>query len=370
MAVVQALALILVNIIFYFLFGCAIHMRSIRRISDGGESTGSMGEPETMSLTRTVFAGFFFYYLVFTVCCIGVTLKWRPLHVLTRMWIGVLVIVSLTGIIRGWKLCKPAVKKALSYVSKNRRMFIIIGVIFAAFAATVLISYQFTLDASFYVGNVTTSLQTDTLNIYDPFTGDWQDHFEMRYFFATFPMNDAVMCSLFRIHPLLWCKITMAATAMLLTFMVLYMLGRRFFDDDAGKICLFLLFSSVANFFMITIYTTSTFLTTRNYEGKCLLGNVVLPGILYLYTELLDDVKDRRAWLTLLLVALGSPVLSSSSNMLVPAMIGVTMIPLALIRKDIWVIPKSVICMIPGIALTGIYILYVKNIIVFYTYQR
>ncbi|MBQ5534246.1 MAG: hypothetical protein IIU07_02985, partial [Lachnospiraceae bacterium] len=64
MAVVQALALVLVNIIFYFLFGCAIHMRSIRRISDGGESTGSMGEPETMSLTRTVFAGFFFYYLV------------------------------------------------------------------------------------------------------------------------------------------------------------------------------------------------------------------------------------------------------------------------------------------------------------------
>ena len=153
-------------------------------------------------------------------------------------------------------------------------------------------------------------------------------------------------------------------------FMVMYMLGRKLFGADAAKICLFLLFASVANFFMITIYTTSTFLTTRNYEGKCLLANVVLPGIFFVYTELLEDVKDIRAWLTLLLIALGAPVLSSSSNMLVPAMIGVTMIPLALMRKDIWVIPKSIACMIPGVALTGIYILYVKNIVVFYTYQR
>jgi hypothetical protein len=368
MAIVQAMALVLVNIILFFLFGCAIHIRGISRCpwSRRPSEVADRG----MSLSRTVFTGFFFYYLLFSVCCIAVTLKWRPLHVLTKLWIAVVIAVSLIGVIRGYALCKPAARKAASFINSHRPAFIIMTLVFITFAAIVLISYQFTLDASFYVGNVTTSLQTDTLNIYDPFTGDWQDHFEMRYFFATFPMNDAVMCSLFRIHLLLWCKITMSATAMLLTFMVMYMMGRRIFGDDAGKICLFLVFSSVANFFMITIYTTSTFLTTRNYEGKCLLANVVLPGILFVYTELLDDVKDIRAWLTLLLIALGAPVLSSSSNMLVPAMIGVTMIPLAFMRKDIWVIPKSILCMIPGVALTGIYILYVRNIVVFYTYQR
>ncbi|MCR5746647.1 MAG: hypothetical protein K6G03_02970 [Lachnospiraceae bacterium] len=352
--VIAALALVLVNIIIYFLFGCVLCASKKRE----------------MSLTRTVFAGFFFYFFLFALCCIPVMLRWRPLHVLTRIWIFVILLLCVIGAVRGIKSCKPDFKSILVYINNNRLAFFGIFSVLAVFAAIVIISYQFTLDASFYVGSVTTALQTDTVNMYDPFTGDWLDHYEMRYFFATFPMNDAVMCSIFHVHPLIWCKITMSAVAIVLTFMLLYMIGRQLFDASAGKLFLFILFASIANFFMITIYTTATFLTTRNYEGKCLLGNVVLPGIIYIYIMLLKNVKDRRTWMLLFLLALGSPVLSSSSNMLVPAMIGVTILPLAILRKDITVIFKSALCMLPGIILTAIYILYVKNIVVFYTYPR
>ena len=354
MQVVTALTLALVNIIIYFLFGCVLCASKKRELS----------------LTRTVFVGFFFYYLLFTLCCIPIMLRWRPLHVLARLWAAVALAVCILGAARGIRLCKPAIGKAASFIRSHIAAFAGMACIVAVFAAIVLISYQFTLDASFYVGDVTTALQTDTVRMYDAFTGDWQDHYDMRYFFATFPMNDAVMCSLFRIHPLLWCKITISLTAILLTFMVLYMIGRQLYGASAGRICLFMLFAAVADFFMITIYTTAAFLTTRNYEGKCLLANVVLPGILYIYIRLLEDVKDMRTWLLLLLTALGSPVLSSTSNMLVPAMIGVTIVPLAFIKKDVAVLPKAVLCMLPGVTLTVIYILYVKNIIVFYTFPR
>ena len=354
MQVVTALILTLVNIILYFLFGCVLCASKKRELS----------------LTRTVFTGFFFYYLLFTLCCIPVMLRWRPLHVLARLWAAVALAVCILGAVRGARLCKPAAIRAASFVKSHISAFVGMVCITAVFASIVIISYQFTLDASFYVGDVTTAIRTDTIKIYDAFTGDWQDHFDMRYFFATFPMNDAVMCSIFHIHPLLWCKMTISLTAILLTFMVLYMTGRQLFGASAGKICLFLLFAAVADFFMITIYTTATFLTTRSYEGKCLLANVVLHGILYIYIRLLEDVKDMRTWLLLLLVALGAPVLSSTSNMLVPAMIGVTIVPLALIKRDITVLPKAVMCMLPGVSLTLIYILYVKNIVVFYTYPR
>ncbi len=297
-------------------------------------------------------------------------LRWRPLHVLTKIWGAVVIVVCVAGMIRVSKLCKPKIEMTAGQIKRNVLPFAGMACIILIFAAVVIANYQFTLDASFYVGNVTTALQTDTVNMYDPFTGDWLDHYEMRYFFATYPMNDAVMCSIFHIHPLLWCKITMSATAILLTFMVLFMIGRQIFAGDYTRICLFMLFAAVADFFMITIYTTATFLTTRNYEGKCLLANVVLPGMLYIYTELLEDVKSRRAWALLLLLALGSPVLSSTSNMLVPAMTGVTILPLAWLKKDRTVIIKSLVCMLPGLILTLIYILYVKNIIVFYTYPR
>ena len=350
--VTAAVLLIAFNFIVYFLFGSVL----------------TAGKRKEMSLTRTVFAGLFFYYILFSVCCITVMLRWRPLHVLSRMWLIVMTVIMLVGLVKARYGAYQSFGRAWGFVSKHPFSFAVIGIITIVFVSVVVASYQFTLDASYYVGNATTAIQTDTVNMYDPFTGDWLDHYEMRYFFASFSINDAVMCSLFHLHPLIWCKITMAGTAMVLTVMVLYMLGRKLFNEDIGKITLFILFAAVADFFMITIYTTAAFLTTRTYEGKCLLANVVLPGILYIYICLLEDAKDRKSWLLLLLVALGASALSSSSNMLVPAMIAVTILPLAVLKKDIRVLPKAVGCMLPGIILTGIYIAYVKNIIVFYTY--
>ncbi len=342
------------NFILYFLFG-ALLMTSKKK---------------ELSLTKTVFAGFFFYYLLFTCFCIPVTLRWRPLHVLTKLWCGVVIIISVAAVIR-LVLCREGIVKRVAERIRNNGIPVVSMIIMTViFCAIVLFNYQFTLDASFYVGNVTTSITTDSLNMYDPFTGDWLDHFEMRYFFATFPMNDAVMCDVTGMHPLLWCKITMAGTAMCLTAMVLYMIGNTIFERDMKKTAMFMFFALVSDFFMITIYTTATFLTTRTYEGKALLGNVVLPGMIYIYLLLLEDADDIKTWLLLLLVALGAPVLSSSANMLVPGMIGVTMIPLAFIRRNIKVVPRSLVCMLPGVILTLTYVAYVKGMFVFYTYPR
>ncbi len=349
--------LIAVNLILYFLFGAAL----------------CCSKRKELSLTRTLFAGLFFYYFLFSLCCIPVMLRWRPLHVLTSIWTAVVVTVTVIGVFRAFRAGKSfldPIKKAGAFLSEHLAAFLIIAAAAVGFAAVILCSYQFTLDASYYVGSVTTALQTDTVNMYDPFTGEWLDHYEMRYFFATFPMNDAVLCSLLNIHPLLWCKITMAGTAMAMTAVVLYMTGRQLFLSDMKKTALFIIFALTANFFMITIYTTSAFLTTRTYEGKCLLANVVIPGMIYIYLCLLQDSKDRGAWLLLFLISIGSPVLSSSANMLVPAMTGVTILPLALLRRDVTAAAKSFICMLPGVMLTLVYVLYVKNIVVFYTYPR
>ncbi|MCR5236154.1 MAG: hypothetical protein K6E34_02990 [Lachnospiraceae bacterium] len=350
--VTLAVCLIFFNFIIYFLFGSVL----------------CAGKNRKMSLTRTVFAGLFFYYLLFSVCCIGVMLRWRPLHVLSSIWLFVMLAMSVIGAVKARHMAADALGRAVSFIERNAFFFILITLVTIVFASVVVASYQFTLDASYYVGNATTAIQTDTVNMYDPFTGEWLDHYEMRYFFASFSINDAVMSSFFHIHPLIWCKTTMAGTAIILTVMVLYMIGRKLFGTDMKKITVFIILAAVADFFMITIYSTAAFLTTRTYEGKCLLANVVLPGILYIYICLLEDEKDRRTWLLLLLVALGASALSSSSNMLVPAMIAVTVMPLALLRRDIWVIPKALVCMLPGLILTVIYIAYVKNMIVFYTY--
>ena len=350
-----AVLMMFFNLILYFFFGALITGRDSK---------------ERFSITRSVFTGFFLYYTMFTACCIPVMLRWRPLSMLSGIWSGVCIaVIILSAILNRKHIVRLAAETA---ESMSHKWLFIIGLSAVAAAEVIIIAcnYQFTLDASYYVANVTTSLQTDTMNIYDPYTGDWLDHFEMRYFFATYPMNDAVMCQVFHIHPLLWTKTTISGVSVILTNMMYYMIADRLMKGSRFKIFMMTFFAGVMNFFFITIFTASNFLVTRTYEGKCLLGNVVLPGVLYVYIRLLDDQKDRTSWIMLFLIGLGAPVLSSSSNMLLPAMIAVTCFPLAVIKKDWKVIPKSIACMIPCVVLLLAYVAYVKGMFVFYTYPK
>ena len=350
-----AVLLMILNLILYFFFGMLVMpKKGDRRIC----------------VSEAVFAGFFLYYFLFALVCIPIMYKWRPLSMLTGIWGTAVPVICAVSFIVSFRSLKKNLPAFTEYLKKNLPYLAAFLVITVVMVIIVVCNYQFTLDAAYYVANVTTSLQTDTLNIYDPYTGAWQDHFEMRYFFAVFPLNDAVFCSIFKIHPLIWCKTTIAGDAIILTNLVLFMTGKRLFRGDHAKTLLFVLFADVMNFFFITIYTTSTFLLTRTYEGKSLLGNVVLPGVFYIYMRLSEDQKSLYNWGLLFLVAIGSPVLSSSSNMLIPAMIAVTIMPLCILKRDITVIFKSLVCMLPEVILMLTYVAYVKGKFVFYTYPR
>ncbi len=348
-----AVVLIFINLIIYFLFGLILVPKKRKN---------------AFSVTETVLAGFFFYYFLFDVFCIPIMLLFRPLSWLTYIWAAAVVIVSVISLSVSLGVLRRKNSDLMKYINDNRRILITVFIITCILAFVIIYNYQFTLDAAYYVANVTTSLETNTLNIYDPYTGDWQDHFEMRYFFAAFPLNDAVFCNIFKIHPLVWCKTTMAGVTVFLTNMVLFMTGKKLFKGDHLKCLMFVFFADLMNFFFITIFTTSTFLMTRTYEGKSLLANVVLPAVFYIYLKLFENEKDLGSWGLLFLAAIGSPVLSSSANMLMPAMIAVTILPLALVKKNWKIVPMSLICMLPGLALMLTYVAYVKGIFVFHTY--
>jgi hypothetical protein len=229
-------------------------------------------------------------------------------------------------------------------------------------------AYNFTLDATYYVGNVAASVQTDTMNIYDPYTGMWQDHFEMRYFFATYSMNDAVMCRLTGLHALVQTKTIMTATIIILIQLLYYKIAQALFDGNRKSELLMLFFMTVANFAFISLYTPSNFLLTRTFEGKAIVGNLVLVAIVYLYMMLLQKHQSFQIWMMLFLICFGATTISSSANMLVPATLSVLLIPLVFIKKDWKIIPKYIICMLPGLIMALTYVAYVKGYFVIHTY--
>ncbi|SKB86190.1 hypothetical protein SAMN06296386_10734 [Lachnospiraceae bacterium] len=350
-----ATALIILNFILYAAFGSLV--------------TGRLKD-RPFSATVSVITGFFLYYLLFELVCVPIMLKWRPLSLLSEIWGVILAVVVIAAVVLNRKLLAVKVSETGKFLLSHKKFAVLSAVLVLAELIVIIHAYQFTLDAAFYVSTATTSLQTDMLNIYDPYTGMWQDHFEMRYFFATYPLNDAVMCRLTGVHPLLWTKTVMEAGTIILSNLIYYRIGKHLFREDYRKTFLFLVFCGFMNFFFTTIYTASAFLTTRTYEGKAILGNVVMPLIFLLYLKLIEDDRDKMLWLMIFMTATGSAVLSNSANMLVPTAVAVFSLPLAVIKRRFSVLIKAFICVLPCLLLVLMYVAYVRGMFVIYTYPR
>lgn len=162
----------------------------------------------------------------------------------------------------------------------------------------------------------------------------------------------------------------MEAVVIILVNMVWYRLGRAFFGDNLKKTAVFLFFAGLSNFFYSTIFTVQEFFITRTYEGKTLLGSLVIPTVFLVYIKLLEDHRDRFLWLLLLLISAGSLVLSNSASMLFPAVAGIFMLTLSLIKKDVKILLKTALVILPCVLSLVSYILYVRGFYVLYTMPR
>ncbi len=343
---------VIVNIVIYLSFGSLLTRRKDTNLQPG----------------LSLIVGFFAYYSLFFVFCIPVMKWYRPLSVLTAIWVPVVAVIVICALVLN---ARAFGKKALELVSRIRQhpyLTLLIILIVALQIVIVTTSYNFTLDASYYVAGVATNVETNMINVYDPFTGAWQDHFEMRYFFATYPVSDAVVCQLTGIPALLQTKSIMATVVILLTNVVYYLIAKLLFAGKEREPVWMLGFICLMNLLFITIYTPSLFLFTRTYEGKAIVGNLSVMTILYFFILLVKDQKPRPYWLLLFLVCFGSTTVSSTANMLIPAEVSMLFVPDILLHKRFRELIPYAVCILPGILLALAFVAYVKGYFVFYTY--
>ncbi len=343
---------VMLNILIYFVLGSLI--------------TGRLKKLR-FSATLSLITGFFLYYVLFELLCIPMTLSFRPLHFLSRIWAGVLIILFIISVFMNHRKWAVLCGESCAFVRSHPHFCLFSLFLLITELIIIIGCYQFTLDAAFYVGSANTCLTTDSLNIYNPYTGMWQDHFEMRYFFANYAVNDAVMCFLTGLHPLVWTKTVMEAVVIILVNTVIYRMGCALFKGDTGKTGVFMFFTVYLSFFYSTIYTAQEFFITRTYEGKTLIGSLVIPLILLVYIKLLEDPGYSFYWWLLFLMSVGSLVLSNSASMIFPAALGIFMLSLFLIKKDIRILVKTALVVLPCLMSVLSYVLYVKGYFVIRT---
>ncbi len=375
-----------------------------------GKLITSFFHSEKISTGLTLILGFFGYYVLFQVVTIPMMFTMQSLKKLTVLWsitATVICILSIRRNIEWWKYnfhkifdkkgknnngnseskeCQtetdmnnitmenaedlhsdiyPAKKNIINDISvhiasvtdHNSQWWNLLIIIVALFNLVIVSSiYSSYWDATYYVGTVSYSVYSNTINTYNPLSGLQWEELDLKHCLATYHMNDAVFCQLFNVHPLIQTKTIMVIVITCILNLVYYQFAQFFFPESKRKRAMFMGFCLLVNLCTYSAYTASSFILLRTYEGKAVTGAIVSVMLLYWFLRLFEEDK-KFYWAGLFLTAWGAVAISSSAIFMVLAGVGVFTIVYTILQKSWRMLLRGFICMIPAALMLSCYLL-------------
>lgn len=318
------------------------------------------------TLSESLLIGFFAYFLLFQCVALPMVLLKQSVSLLCAIWVGMLIAMVVGS-------CVFLIKSRLEYVSyvsirKKKKgdikcYFVVIAVVII-FSYLVIIQDYWEWDTAFYIGTINTSVKTNTMYLINGESGKPETLLPFRYALSCFYMNSAVFCRITGIEVVYFQKYVIAILCVVLSFIVVYAIGKILFHNNMKNVALFVILFAAINLILGTEYTTSQFLILRAYEAKAFCANVVMPTIFWLLMLLYNDLDHQGNWRLLFLVMLASVPVSMSSILLAPALIGIVILAQIIVDRNWKYLRMTLICMAPNIIYLIVYLLYTLKIFV------
>lgn len=362
----KSIGMILLYLFFFLAFGSLVTSRpAFRQIGRRTAEQEFQQENKKISLTFTIFIGMLLYYSVFQLLAVPVTLLKQPLSLLSSLWAATVAVITAVSVWLNHKKWGAAVRNLAELQTKEKLLLLVPAVITIGMAVYVALRQIYYVDAAYYVANVTTSVFTDSINRYDPYTGYPIEEFAVRYLFSNYHIQDAVICQITGIHPLVETKTIMASVVVIISNMVMWQICNLFYEDKiSDKTAMFCLMTliQVFNITYYITYTSSSFLFMRAYEGKAILANILVPGLFLLFGRIVQRPGVRVNWVMLGLFSFAGPVLSTSSTTLLPVGLSACLLPYMVCKKKLKIIIPYLVYVFPSIVIFGLYLLSTKGL--------
>lgn len=350
--VLKAVTLGILYLTVYYLLGFAVV-----RLAGGNERRNS-----------TFLFGFFIYSVSFWM--IGFPMKLFKVTVtkIGIVWIFLLV-MSLSIII--WRLhdaLKDDWKHRINRVWQHK--WVSLGIVVVVLVELIYIEVQSVpgspLDASYYIGEVSSAVFHNMAGVADPHSGAELSKFHMAYVIETYQLHSSVMCRLFNIPPLVEVRTVMAGIAVILYNIVLFQIGKCLFGRCYWKIFLLLAGVGIICFFSSSTFVPGAFLMARAFEGKNFLANIFIPAVFLFFLQLVDGERQCQCvWIGMFLAISASYTYSMSALFLMPVLLCGVFPPLIFHKRSRETVMNAFICMIPCILMVIFYIGVLKGYIQF-----
>ncbi|MCD7715274.1 MAG: DUF6077 domain-containing protein [Lachnospiraceae bacterium] len=337
--------LILLYLCFYYMFG-SLAAKRIPAISD--------------SRPLMIIVGVFCYFFLFSVITIPLKVTLQPLSTLSRIWTGVLLLLTALFLFfsrKGWRARLASCRRILN--GKQKYLFLLFLLLVLAQLIIVNLNREtYALwDQSYFIGDSATSLYTDTISQYDPYTGRILEKLDSEYLLETYQNHTAVMCQIFGLHPLVENRTIMASVVIILYNLIAWELGLVLFHGNRAKSLLMNGFLTLLNFFSFNLYTAAEFLLFRPSEGKTILAVLIIPALLLFFLKAINDYLPRSWWACSFLVILGSFGLNMSAIYMIPFEISAFYLPLSIREKKLTIFRRLLILLLPCVLMAAAYLL-------------
>lgn len=325
-------------------------------------------EKNNFSIPLTTIIGMLTYFLIFEAIALPMKIFGIPLHILAFTWLVILIILGVGLFVHYYAYIRRGFKCWTGAKRDDRHFLFWLIVLIGIQLFIILINtpvYMGVRDDSYYIADITTSLYKDSIQQYDHISGQKMAHFNRSYFLPMYPMQSAVICYLTGLHPIIenkWCSLLVM---LVISNMVYYEMAKQVFPNkDKKRIFLLLFFCFVINY-NIQSYgvTTGIFYFYRLSEGKGILGNILLPGLVYFFSRIVKDDDNIVNWIMMFILIVSSFSIAMSSMFLVPvSLTGLFGSFLFVKRKWKTCLPIG-ICMLPCIGVLIFYVLMTKGYI-------
>lgn len=314
---------------------------------------------EDKNIFLAYIVGMLIEFLSFEILAIPFTFVKFSFRSLTYTWVVVILIIFGLSIYFNKDNFKSILKVNVEKIKIMPKILSVIFLILLFFQAYMSFNYMYEdYDDSNFVAKITIARDTNTLFVYDDM-GIKYDKFPTRHVFSPFPYYTATISELIDCHPAIVAHTIFPVIFLILGYIVFYLIGNSLFKNDKNKTMVFMVILSILYIFgKYSRYAIFIRLLGRAWQGKSLLANIIIPFIMYLFLEYLEDnQKCKFFWIMLFITLWAADLLSSMSIFLPIIAAGILVVLYAIKDKDIKYIFSFIPCCLPSVVYGILYLI-------------
>ncbi len=280
-------------------------------------------------------------------------------QVVLYTWSTFLLILSIISLITNRKRFKKIMKETVEMIKNAPKMLTTIFCLFLALQTAVPMLYRQKIDPddAFYLATINTTIETNSLFEYNAYDGSQYTQMPLRYSLSGLQIYFATLSQILKIHPAILIHTIWPSIIIPLEFMLYGFIGKRLFNNNKEKTMYFLIFLSIIYMFgAFSVYTNFSFFAYRSWQGKALIGNLVLPMIWLCYFYCTENNKWMD-WLVLFCSMITACFVTEMGVFLAPFALGILAILDAIQNKKIKNLFQFGSCCLPQLIIGILYLI-------------